>query len=160
MLLIPAILSYHEQGRCIHGEGVHADAACYCCCFRNFIRLFSVFLISKYFAVCITRGISSIAPHMKWWHFIIPTPGAFIVLCTEHVCIHTGPLVLLFAIFSLSTFGKEALGFHSRCRARFTRQLDSRDTEWERASERAHPASFKQYTLKPIDVVNIKVCWR
>lgn len=150
MLSIPAILSYYEAREMYPRRGCAYGCWCcyYCCCFRNFIRLFSVLLISKYFAVCIiTRGISSIALHsthemMLFYH---PHSGRFYcTLSTEHVCIHTGPLVLLVVVVVVaSVFHIWKIG----TRFPFTMQSTIHTTTWlkrKRANERKSSSSQLQ----------------
>lgn len=166
MLFIPAILSYHEQGSCTPTERVCMQMLLLLLLFSQISSACSPFSSSVNILLCVLLREEFPLSHYTWngWYFIIPTPGAFIVLRTEHVCIHTGPLdLLVVVVVFVIHIWKRGTRNSIHNAEHDSHDNDNLTEEKERASERAHPASFKQQhqlTEKAIDVVNIKVCWR
>lgn len=104
--------------------------------FSQFHRLFSVFLISKYFAVCHERKFLCHTIHIKWY---VLSPLRTLLLCSHRACCTTGSsFILLFSYFLSATLQKS----HS---IPFTMQSTIHTTTW--LKQECSSSSFKQHTV-------------
>lgn len=95
-LCFPFLPSFRitRQERCTHGGGVHMDAdavitvavfaiSSACSPFCSSVNILLCVLLREEFP------LSHYTVHMKWCYFIIPTPGAFIVLWAQSMYAYT-----------------------------------------------------------------------